>query len=83
MKIDKDSEARQNFYDGFNTALNEEVIIISKDGRQFKILSISENAANGKSPLEGIKGVMANITTEELVDVIREGREGSEYLKKY
>jgi hypothetical protein len=40
---------------------------------------MNEKKAKGKSPLEGIKGVKANITTQELVEIIREGREGSEW----
>ena len=36
----------------------------------------------GKSPLEGIKGVKANVTTPELIEIIREGREGSDYFKE-
>ena len=36
----------------------------------------------GKSSLEGIKGVKANVTTPELLEIIREGREGSDYFKE-
>jgi antitoxin (DNA-binding transcriptional repressor) of toxin-antitoxin stability system len=82
MKIYNYSEARQNFTTVLNTALKEEVIITRKDGSKFKIVSVNEKATKGKSPLEGIKGIKANITTQELVEIIREGREGSEYIKK-
>ncbi|GHT91119.1 hypothetical protein FACS1894140_1070 [Spirochaetia bacterium] len=81
MKIYNYSEARQNFTTVLNTALKEEVIIARKDGSRFKITSIEDKKNKGRSPLEGIKGVKANITTQELVEIIREGREGSEYIK--
>jgi antitoxin (DNA-binding transcriptional repressor) of toxin-antitoxin stability system len=81
MKIYNYSEARQNFTTVLNTALKEEVIIARKDGSRFKIIPIDEKRIKGKSPLEGIKGIKANVTTQELVEIIREGREGSEYLK--
>ena len=82
MRVYNYSEARQNFTTVLNTALKEEVIITRKDGCKFKIISIDRNKDDGKSPLKGIKGVKANITTKELVEIIREGREGREYFKE-
>jgi antitoxin (DNA-binding transcriptional repressor) of toxin-antitoxin stability system len=81
MKIYNYSEARQNFTTVLNTALKEEVIITRKDGSKFKIISINDKKDKGKSPLEGIKSIKVNITTQELVEIIREGREGTEYIK--
>jgi len=84
MRVYNYSEARQNFTSVLNTALVEDVIIARKDGRRFKIIPIGGSKENTKSPLEGIKGVDANVTTGELVDIIREGREGREYfIEKY
>ncbi|MCL1864345.1 MAG: type II toxin-antitoxin system Phd/YefM family antitoxin [Spirochaetes bacterium] len=80
MKVYNYSEARQNFTDVLNTALKEEVIITRRDGSRFKIIPIDKR--DEKSPLEGIKGVKANITTQKLVETIREGREGRDYFKK-
>jgi prevent-host-death family protein len=82
MRIYNYSEARQNFTTVLNTALKEDVIITRKDGSKFKIVSIDDKKTKGKSPLEGIKGIKANVTTEELVEIIREGREGREYFKE-
>ena len=76
MRIYNYSEARQNFTSVLNTAQKEEVIITRKDGSRFKIIPIDKKNEIGKSPLEGITGVKAKITTEDLVKVIREGREG-------
>jgi antitoxin (DNA-binding transcriptional repressor) of toxin-antitoxin stability system len=78
MKIYKYSEARQNFATVLNTALKEEVIITRKDGNRFKLVSI--NKKNKKSPLD-IDGIDTDITTQEIIDVIRECREGSDYFK--
>jgi prevent-host-death family protein len=75
MRVYNYSEARQNFTAVLNAALKEEVIITRKDGSSFKIIPIERNKGDKKSPLEGIKGVKANITTKELVEIIREGRE--------
>jgi len=58
-----------------NTALKEEVIITRKDGNQFKLLSMHENKKRGKSPLEDIKGIKANIKMDDILDAIRESRE--------
>ena len=82
MRVYNYSEVRQNFTTVLNTALKEDVIITRKDGSRFKLVSIDKDKKTGKSPLEGIKGVKANITTRELVEVIREGREGRDYFKE-
>jgi antitoxin (DNA-binding transcriptional repressor) of toxin-antitoxin stability system len=59
-------------------SLNEEVIVTREDGSKFKIIPIDEKQTKGHSPLENIKGIKANVSTEELVDIIRAGREGRE-----
>jgi PHD/YefM family antitoxin component YafN of YafNO toxin-antitoxin module len=70
------SEARQQFSTVLNTALKEDVVITRKDGSKFKLISLCENKEMRKSPLEHIKGIKADVTTQELVEIIREGREG-------
>jgi antitoxin (DNA-binding transcriptional repressor) of toxin-antitoxin stability system len=82
MRIYNYSEARQNFTSVLNTALREEVIITRKDGSKFKIIPIENKKTKGHSPLENIKGIKANISTEELVEIIKEGREGREYFQE-
>ena len=82
MRVYNYSEARKNFTTVLNTALKEDVIITRKDGCSFKIIPVDKKKAGEKSPLEGIKGVKANITTQELVKIIREGREGRDYFKE-
>ncbi|MDR2053464.1 MAG: type II toxin-antitoxin system Phd/YefM family antitoxin [Treponema sp.] len=82
MRIYNYSEARQNFTSVLNTALREEVIVTRKDGSKFKIIPIETKKSGGHSPLEHITGIKANVSTEELVEIIREGREGREYFKE-
>ena len=78
MKVYNYSEARQNFSTVLNTALKEEVIITRKDGSKFKLTPIYENQKKTKSPLETIKGIKTNetnLTMDDILDAIREGRE--------
>jgi prevent-host-death family protein len=75
MKVYNYSEARQNFSTLLNTALKEEVIITRKDGSKFKVISMKENKNELKSPLESIKGIKANITMDEILAAIKQGRE--------
>ena len=53
----------------------EEVIISRKDGSKFKLVSVQENKKKGKSPLEDIKAIKANIAMNDILDAIRESRE--------
>jgi prevent-host-death family protein len=76
MRIYNYSEARQNFSTVLNTALKEEVIITRKDGSKFKLVSINENKKKAKSPLEDIKGVNTKVTMDDILEAIRESREG-------
>jgi antitoxin (DNA-binding transcriptional repressor) of toxin-antitoxin stability system len=78
MKVYKYSEARQNFSTVLNTALKEEVIITRRDGNRFRLVAITKKGK--KSPLD-IEGIDTDITTNEVIDVIRECREGSDYFK--
>jgi hypothetical protein len=49
---------------------------------KFKLISINNNKKELKSPLESIKGIKTNITMNEIVEAIRQGREGREYKKE-
>jgi hypothetical protein len=60
----------------FNAALTDEVIINNKDGNSYKILPINKNNTTGKSPLEDIPYIQADITTQEIVELLRESRAG-------
>lgn len=75
MKIFNYSEARQNFSTVLNTALKEDVIIARKDGSRFKLVSMYENKNKESSPLENIKGIKTNVTMDDILEAIKEGRE--------
>jgi len=75
MKVFNYSEARQNFSTVLNTAIKEDVIITRKDGSKFKLISIPENKKSGKSPLENIKGIKSEVTMNDILEAIRDGRE--------
>ncbi len=55
-------------------ALSEDVVIKSKEGINYRLIPVNENKI-GKSPFEGIKGIKANVSTQELVEIIRQGRQ--------
>ncbi len=68
------TEARQNFAAILEEAKREGVVCIKKrDGESFYI----KPADSKKSPLD-VKGVNLGMSSSEIVDVVREGRE-----KKY
>lgn len=71
MRVYTYSEARQKLATVLEQAENTgKVIIRRKDGRTFSL--VPEKAAI--SPLN-VSTIKANITTQEIVDIIREGRE--------
>ena len=71
MRVYTYSEARQKLAMVLEQAENTgKVIIRRKDGRTFSL--VPERAA--VSPLD-VPTIKAKITTEEIVDIIREGRE--------
>jgi PHD/YefM family antitoxin component YafN of YafNO toxin-antitoxin module len=78
MKVYNYSEARQNFSTVLNMALQEEVIITRRDGVKFKLISLNENSKELKSPLENIKGIKTDITMDEILKAIKQGREDRE-----
>ena len=71
MKVFNYSEARQNFSKLLNTALNEDVVIKRKDGSRFKLVPIIDKKPS--SPFD-VDSIESDISTSEIVDIIREGR---------
>ena len=71
MRVYNYSEARQRFASILNDALNEEVIIRRKDGSRFKIVPLTDNK---KSSPFNVAGINAEISTGEILDVLREER---------
>jgi len=70
------SDFSQNAAKVFDAALTDEVIVNNKDGKSYKILPIINDEKKGKSPFEDIPYITADITTEEIVELIRESRAG-------
>ena len=72
MKTYNYSEAQQNLSAILNMAVSEDVIIKRPDGITFKLIYLKDN--NTVSPLD-IEGINTDITTQELIDIVREQRE--------
>jgi len=71
MRVYTFSEARQNFASILELAQKEGVVRINRrDGKSFIIQPVEDN----DSPLN-IKGVNLDLSAEEIVDAVREGRE--------
>ena len=66
----------QNLTKIFDVALTQEVIVKNSNGYSYKILPIKNDDPIGKSPFEDIPGVKVNISTQEIVELIRESRAG-------
>jgi hypothetical protein len=70
------SDFSQNAAKVFDAALTDEVIINNKDGKSYRILPFTKDADAKKSPLEEVPFITADITTQEIVELIRESRAG-------
>ena len=66
-------EAQQNLSVILKTAVNEDVIINHSDGIRFKLIYLKDSITSA-SPLD-IDGITTDITTQELVSIVREQRE--------
>ena len=64
------SEARKKLAEVLDLAREEEVIIRRRNGETFSVTGVRRSA----SPLD-VCGITIGLTTGELVDAIREGRE--------
>jgi len=66
----------ENAAEVFDAALTDDVIINNKDGKRYKILPFASENKPGRSPFEDIPYITADITTQEIVELIRESRAG-------
>jgi hypothetical protein len=76
MQVFDYKEFTQNIPKVFNLALDDEVIINNEDGNSYKLLPIKKKNKSGKSPLEDIPRIKLDITTKEIVELLRECRAG-------
>ena len=67
------SDFTQNTQKIFEAALKEEVIINNLDGNSYKLLPIKKN---GKSPFDNVPRIKLGITTQEIIEIIKESRAG-------
>ena len=71
MKVFTYSEARQNLASLLDTAENDGAVLIRRRNGQRFVLRPEDSMV---SPLD-VEGVDLDVTTREIVDLIREGRE--------
>ena len=71
MRIYNYTEAQYDLSAVLNSALTQDVIVRKQNGQRFKIIHVKENI--NQSPFE-VLGISAQITTEELVETIRQSR---------
>ncbi|MDR2564234.1 MAG: hypothetical protein LBC98_09905 [Prevotellaceae bacterium] len=74
MKIFEYSEFTENIGKVFRAALLDEVIINDNEGNSYKLLPVNDKDKLEKSPFEGIKRIKLDITTQEIVELLRESR---------
>lgn len=73
MKVYTYSEARQNLARLLEEAKGSgEVWIRRKDGTIFKLAVVTTTG----SPFDSVRGVETGMTLDEIVSIVREGREG-------
>jgi len=73
MKTYNYAEAQQNLSFVLNMAVSEDVVIKRQDGIRFKLVYLNEST-NNRSLLD-VEGINTNVTTQELVNIVREQRE--------
>ena len=72
MKTYDYSEAQQNFSSILNLALTQDIIIKEKNGRRFRITPVKDVV--NKSPFEYISGINTDMTTEEIIEFMKQSR---------
>ena len=76
MQVFDYTELSQDMTKVFNMALVDEVIINDNDGNSYKLLPMNGKNKTGKSPFENIQRIKLGITTQEIVELLRESRAG-------
>jgi len=73
MRVYNYLEAQQDLSAVLNTALTQDVIVRKQNGQRFKVIPMNENI--NRSPFD-VPGINTNITTEELVEMLKQSRAG-------
>ena len=74
MLIFSVSDFTQDTKKVFDAALTDEVIIKNNDGNNYKLLPVKQLS---KTPFDNVPRVKLGITTQEIVETIRECRAGT------
>ena len=70
------SEFANNSKKVLDAALTDQVILKNTNGKSYKLVPIMEIQNTKKSPFENVPQIKLNITTEEIVEILRECRAG-------
>jgi hypothetical protein len=81
MQVFEYMDFSQNLSRVFDIALNDDVIITNKDGNNYKLAPIAQTKSANEtlkeaSPFDDVTPIKLNVTTQEIVEMIREGRAG-------
>ena len=76
MQIFEFDEFTQNITKVFDVALVDEVIINYDEENSYKLLPIKNDIKTGQSPFKDIPRIKLNITTQEIVEILRDCRAG-------
>jgi hypothetical protein len=77
MQVIEYTDFSQNISKAFDIALNDDVIIANKDGKDYKLSPVAEGEPLEKrSPFEDVTPIKVNITMKEIVEILRECRAG-------
>ncbi|MDR0476264.1 MAG: hypothetical protein LBH43_21680 [Treponema sp.] len=76
MQVFEYNDFYQNAAKVFDVALTQEVIVKNTNGYNYKILPIKTDNSVERSPFDDIPGVKVNISTQEIVELLRESRAG-------
>ena len=71
MRIYNYLEVQQDLSAVLNIALTQDVVVRRQNGQQFKIVPVKESI--NQSPFE-VSGINTDITTEELVEILKQSR---------
>ncbi|MDR1729576.1 MAG: hypothetical protein LBR52_02830 [Prevotellaceae bacterium] len=71
MRIYNYLEAQQDLSAVLNTTLSQGVIVRKRNGQRFKIIPVKENM--NQSPFD-VSGINTDITTEKLVETLKQSR---------
>jgi hypothetical protein len=76
MQVFEYTDFSKNLSRVFDIALNDDVIITNKDGNNYKLVPLVNETLKEVSPFDDVTPIKLNVTTQEIVEMIRESRAG-------